>query len=137
MRRQAAVGPYQLRVLERAAAASPAAQSITLGSEVLASLDEGDAEADDGSLFDLYTFSGRAGQRVQIRLASDRFDTLLSLGRMLDGAFREIASNDDAGEGTDSALDLTLPTDGEYAVRAQALSTGGNGPYRLRLDAGR
>lgn len=129
-----ATGPYTLAVAERAQPGQPVAQSLPAGAEVAASLDDGDAETPDGSLYDLYRYTGRAGERLAIRLGSDRFDTYLVFGRLGGDGFQELASNDDAGGGTDSALEVTLPADGEYGIRAQALAPGGNGPYRLRLD---
>lgn len=132
-----ATGPYTLSVTERAQPAPPVAQPLPPGEEVAASLDDGDPETADGSLYDLYRYTGRAGERLTIRLGSDRFDTYLVFGRLGEGGFQELASNDDAGGGTDSALEVTLPADGEYGIRAQALAPGGNGPYRLRVEPGR
>jgi hypothetical protein len=133
---QAAVGPYTLTVSERAALPEPVARALQRGQDVSGSLEEGDPETSDGSLYDLYSFTGRAGERLRLRLESDRFDTYLAFGRGTAASFQEIASNDDAGEAanTNSELEVTLPGDGEYLVRAQALAPGGQGQYRLRLD---
>jgi hypothetical protein len=132
---QGAVGPYTLRVTERAAAGEPVAQALQHGQPISGSLDEGDAETADGALYDLYRYAGRAGERLVLHLESDRFDTYLAIGRGGGSGFQEVASNDDAGESdTNSVLEVTLPGDGEYLVRAQALAPGGQGQYRLRLD---
>jgi hypothetical protein len=131
---QAATGAYTLSASERAAAAVPVARSLAAAQEVAGSLEETDPETPEGALYDLYSYRGRAGERLVLRLASERFDTFLAIGRQSAEGFQEIASNDDAEEGTDSVLAVTLPADGEYLVRAQALAPGGQGPYRLRLD---
>jgi hypothetical protein len=134
---QGAVGAYTLALTERAPNPVAVAQPLPVGEDVGGTLGEGDPETTDGALYDLYSFTGRAGQRLSIQLSSDRFDTYLAVGRPGAGGFQEIASNDDAGEGSDtnSRLEVTLPTDGEYLVRAQALAPGGQGQYRLRLEA--
>ena len=84
----------------------------------------------DGSLYDLYTFRGRAGQTVTVGMASDDFDTFLQVGRMDGGSFTLLESNDDA-RGTNSALQVTLPVNGEYAIRANSLEEGETGAYVL------
>lgn len=130
----AATGAYTLTVAERAPARVPVAAALTPAREVQAALEEGDGEDEDGSLYDLYRVDGRVGQRVVLRMESDRFDTFLVLGRMAGGRFEELASNDDADEGTNSVVEATLPADGEYLVRARALHAGAAGPYRIGLS---
>jgi len=134
---QAAVGAYTLTVAERRPAGEPVARPAAPRTWISGSLDDGDAETPEGALYDLYSFAGRAGERLVIRMESTRFDTYLSLGRGAGGGFQEIAANDDAEGGTDSLVEVTLPADGEYVVRAQALVPGGYGPYRLRLEPAR
>lgn len=134
---QAAVGPYTLSVAERRPAAEPVARLAAAGAWISGSLEDGDAETAEGALYDLYSYAGRAGERLVIRMESTRFDTFLALGRQSGGAFQEIAANDDAEGGTDSAVEVTLPAEGVYLVRAQALVPGGYGAYRLRLEPAR
>ena len=47
--------------------------------EVEGQLEDGDQVLQDGSLYDLHTFEGEAGQFIELRLSSDAFDTYLIL----------------------------------------------------------
>ncbi len=127
-------GPYQLALEERPAPSAATRRPLAVGATARGELDEGDFTVEsDGSYFEEWSFSGSAGQEVVVRMGSDDFDTYLSVGRMQDGEFRELGSNDDGDEGTDSMLELTLPADGEYVVRANSFAAGETGEYTLRL----
>lgn len=83
--------------------------------------------------YDLYSFSGRAGERVQIDLRSDAFDPYLELGRLgADGRFTMIAENDDA-DGLNSRIVQELPESGDYLVRARTVGAGGTGAFTIEL----
>ncbi|MCX7676156.1 MAG: PPC domain-containing protein, partial [Alteraurantiacibacter sp.] len=78
------------------------AGSIALGQQITGHLAEGDATYRTGEFMDVYTFTGRAGQRVTFDMASGEFDTYLAL--MFPGGGQE-ANDDRAGaEGTNSRL---------------------------------
>lgn len=130
-----ATGPFTLTVTERAAAARPTTQPLRRGQAATGELADGDPEDDDGRFYDLYSYVGRAGERIRIELGSDEFDTMVSLGRMVDGVFEEIESNDDGDEGgeTDSVLEVELPEDGRFVVKATSFAAGSEGPYRVRI----
>ena len=101
-------------------------ESGTLGSnsQVLAS---------DGSLFNIHTFTGRAGQVVEITLTSSEFDTYLAL---LDGNRQVLGQNDDVREGnTNSFLRVTLPGNGSYTVIVNGLEKTSRGRYDLSVTA--
>ena len=132
-----ATGPYTLRVTERAEARPATPQALRPGTDLTGTLADGDAEADDGALYDYWSYRGRGNEALTITLASQEFDTMVAIGRMANGAFQEISNNDDGPDGTNSRLEVTLPEDGEYIVRASSLSAGGMGPYRLRLESAR
>jgi len=93
-------------------------------------LERGDRElSDDGSLYDVYTFEGRAGQSVTLRVESGDFDTYLIL---LDPDDRKLGENDDASQGdSNSSLTVTLPKDGTYRVVVNAYDARGRGRYAL------
>jgi len=132
-----AAGPYTLAVTERAPAAAAKPTPITAGSQVSGTLDDGDPELDDGSAYDYWSYRGRAGELLTITMTSDVFDTFLAVGRVVNGVFQEVGNNDDGTDGTNSQLQVTLPEDGEYMVRANSLAAGGTGAYRLRVETGR
>jgi hypothetical protein len=109
---------------------------IRSGPAVNGELTEQDGRLEDGSYYDLYIYRGRSGEAVTLSLSSEAFDTYLVVGRMVDGEFESLESNDDGPAGTDSFLRITLPEDGEYAIRANSLSGGETGAYTLRLTRG-
>lgn len=86
--------------------------------------------------FDLYTFTGQAGDLVTIdmRATSNTLDTLLFL---IDPSGIEIATNDDSNETTNSLIpSLLLSQDGEYTIIAThygAIYGGTTGGYNLNL----
>jgi hypothetical protein len=129
---QSAVGGYTISVREIEAVPP---RPITANAEVTGTLAEGDVDAENRP-FQAWSYRGSAGETLGIRLRSAEFDTYLVLGRMVDGTFEELASNDDESEeNTDSVILFTLPADGEYLIRAGAFSADAAGGYTLRLDA--
>lgn len=130
-------GEYTLSAEERAPAPAPLTTPIRQGESATGELQEGDSELDDGRLYDAYVYTGRAGERLRVDLRSEDFDAYVAVGRMVDGTFTEIASNDDAedGEGLDSALDVELPEDGRYVIQATSFSAGATGAYQVSVSA--
>ncbi|MCC5897219.1 MAG: M48 family metalloprotease [Phormidium sp. BM_Day4_Bin.17] len=85
----------------------------------------------DGSRYNIYEFSGNAGQEVRIQLESSDFDTYLILVGPND---QPLAENDDRAPGdTNSELVLSLPETGTYRIIANALNSRGRGNYELAL----
>ena len=130
-------GPYTLTVTERPASRPATPQALRPETDVEGSLEDGDAEADDGALYDYWSFRGRKDEPMTITLSSDAFDTVVAVGRLVNGRFEEISSNDDGPDGTNSHLEVTLPEDGDYVVRASSLGAGGVGAYKLRMSSTR
>ena len=132
-------GAYRLMIQERGAEPQPRATPLRRGQTVSATLREGDPELDDGRWYDAYSYTGRAGERIRITMRSDEFDTVLILGRVVDGEFEELAENDDAddGDGTDAALVMELPADGRYVIQATSFRGQTEGAYRLTVTAPR
>lgn len=130
-------GAYRLLLQERPAVRpAPRPAGIRMGGTARGSIGSRDAETDEGVHYDAYSFRGRAGDRVAVRLNADAFDPMVRLGRMTGGVFEELASNDDFGGELNSYLVHTLPADGEYIIRAQPLGVAGQGAYTLTLSEG-
>lgn len=131
-------GAYSLSLTERAAAGvAPAPEPIRVGETKSGDIGEGDPETDDGIAYEAWSFSGRAGERVSIALDSESFDPMVRIGTMGEGGFTELAYNDDGEDsGLNSRLTFTLPTTGEYVIRAAPLGAGGGGAYTLTLSEG-
>ena len=86
----------------------------------------------DNSYFDLYTFQGRAGQRIQIDMASQQIDSyLILLGPNGD----ELAQDDDRGGNQNARIVGTLTRTGTYLVIANSNEGGQAGSYRIRAIA--
>jgi len=128
-------GDYTLSLEAIEAVAVRDSTFIAVGQTLTGEIGSGDAEADDGALYDGYVFDGRSDQRVLIALDSDAFDPVLRVGRVENGAFVELAMNDDGpGAGLNSRLSFTPPEDGRFEIRAAPLSAGRAGAYSLTLS---
>jgi hypothetical protein len=116
--------------------ASPGAP-LSIGGTVSAALDASDPTAGDGEgayRYDDYSFTARAGQRLEAVLRAEDFDAYLEV--FAPGAADEaFASDDDGmGEGTNSRLLFTAPEAGTYRLRARSLSGTDGGAYSLGLS---
>lgn len=118
-----------------AASAQKGGTTITLGQTVTGALEASDPLLDDGTHYDAYRFTGRAGQRVEIRMRSEAFDAYLQLGTMENGEFRSQESDDDGGGGTDARIRFTIPAAGTYVIYANSLGEA-EGDYTLSLTEG-
>jgi hypothetical protein len=132
-------GAYTLRLEERAAARGPQpAQPLQAGVRAQGVLDEDDAVLEaDNSYYDLWSYQGREGEALKIQMMSDDFDTYVAIGRMVNGAWEEVASMDDGGEGTNTLLEVTLPATGEYVIRANSFGGEETGGYTLLVETSR
>lgn len=118
-------------------AGSAAAQRpIEPGQATRASLNTSDPRLPDDNHYDEWVFAGRRGEMVVVTMESTSFDSYLYLGSMRRGVFREIARDDDGGTGLNSRLEVELPDDGQYVIRASARQAR-TGPYTIRLIGGR
>ena len=115
-----------------------AATPISFGQTINGTLSINDCPLDDGSFYDVYSFSATAGTQVSVSMQSSAFDTFLFLNNP-DGSV--LALDDDGGGGTNSRIGfITLPTTGTYTIFANSFWTpgdpqgdGGVGAYSLTL----
>jgi hypothetical protein len=120
-----------------AAGAAHAQRPIVPGEFTQGSLTRSDPQLPDDSHYDEYVFDARRGETVVVSMESDDFDTYLYLGTGgRNRGFRELARDDDGGNGTDSRLRLVIPDDGTYVIRASSLHED-TGEYTLTLTGGR
>lgn len=103
---------------------------IGLGRPITGSLTDGDCAATRrrGSKADQYTFQGNSGQSVTITMTAS-FDTYLFL---VGPTGSVLADNDDAN-GTNSRVQLQLPSAGTYTIEAVGFDSGARGSYSLTL----
>jgi hypothetical protein len=111
---------------------SDAARVLRPGSPANGNLVSADPTFTDGSHYQTWSLQGQAGDRVSISLSSDDFDTYLIV-RLGDEV---LARNDDA-EGTNSRVEVTLPTTGAYTVVATSYGGGDTGAYTLSAQSTR
>ncbi|HEX6369533.1 MAG TPA: caspase family protein [Longimicrobium sp.] len=111
------------------------AVALTPGQRRTGQLQAGDPVMDDGSLFDIYTYQARAGERLSLTMRSRDFDTFLTVGRMQGEEMELIVRDDDSGGGTDSRAEFTIDRDGPIFVAANALSEDMTGSYTIELTA--
>lgn len=126
-------GSYTLKVTERIA--RPAViTNIAANTPVTGEVSDTDEEADDGSFFDLYRITVRAGEEVTITMRSSAFDSYLVLGQMVDGEWSQTAFDDDGAGGNNARITHTFDTAGEYLIRANTVGAGKTGAYTIRVD---
>lgn len=115
-----------------AAAPSLAQRALTPGQTTGGSLSTSD-RAMNGSYYDEFTFHARRGETVVVRMESEELDTYLYLYHD-EGGLREVARDDDGGDGTDSRLRHTVREDGTYVIRATSARRD-TGPYMIALES--
>jgi hypothetical protein len=129
------MGRYTLEVRERVVEQSEPIL-IASGEEQLGVLTDDSAYFDDDEVCDYYIYQGKAGERLEITLRSEEFDSFLSIGVLVGSSFEELESNDDfEDEGLDSQIKFRLPKDGEYLIRASSLDGESEGGYSLTLKS--
>jgi hypothetical protein len=113
---------------------APVRIALSRGLPVDGRLEVGNPHYPDGRWYHEYSFTGRPGELVRVTLQSRAFDAHLLVGRMEEGEFREMRSEDNTcGSGTDAALDVEVPPDGVLVLIATSARPGGRGAYRIRV----
>lgn len=89
----------------------------------------------DGTTFDYYRFTAKAGQRIAGDVLATRlgwdFDPVV---RLLDAAGNEVLrADDDAATGADPRFVFTAPADGQYVLELRDNRYKAGGRYRVRL----
>jgi hypothetical protein len=117
------------------AAAQKTPPGLLAGSTVTGALERGDPTASDGSYYDLWMVRASAGEVLTFTMRSSDFDAYLAIGETSGGEFKLLESDDDGAGGTDARLSFTVPRAGDYLIRANTLSAGETGSYRLSLES--
>lgn len=131
------VRPMAFKALALAAllVAGPAVaqQALNLAGRTQGELRQGDQTLPSGEFVDDYTFTGRQGQRVVIRMTSAAIDPYL----IISGPNNFQRDNDDAAQGSkDALIDVNLPAAGTYRIRATTYQAGEAGAYVLTASDG-
>ena len=111
----------------------PQARVIRAGQTVRDSLRATDPEDSDGTYYQDWLYTGRAGERIVVTMRSAAFDSYLQFGKAGAGTFTYMDAQDDRGGGNDSLMAVALPEDGQYVLRVNTISKA-TGPYTLRVE---
>ncbi|MGE0884718.1 MAG: DUF4394 domain-containing protein [Blastocatellales bacterium] len=117
-------GGYSLRVIGNAM------QNISYGAMVNGQIAIGDLQTAAGDYLDAYWFAGSGGDRVQIKMSSASFDSLLILNR---NSGIPVDADDNSGGGQDALISVTLPQTGIYVIIATPFAPDRVGNYTLTL----
>ncbi len=109
--------------------------TIQIGTPVNGELSPSDTTLNSGEFADYYEFEGETGDRLEISMSSQAFDTYLGLTSLQTNATVPFAhANDDApGRGNNSQLVVTLPGTGTYRIQATSYAAGEQGAYSLSV----
>jgi uncharacterized protein (TIGR03437 family) len=108
-----------------------AIQNIAYGATVNGQIGLSDMQTAAGDLLDAYSFAGNDGDRVQIKLSSANFDSVLILNKNNGDA---ISADDDSGGGQDAQISFTLKSTGTYVIVATPFTPNRIGAYTLTLN---
>lgn len=125
-------GLFSLELINRGA--NPTAGSILVGATARGTLSETDATADDNSFYDAYRVRVAEGEKLRIVMVSNELDSFLVLGRITDGEFQILESDDDGLSDTHAKLDWTASDAGTYEIRAGSFQQGETGAYALSVE---
>lgn len=132
---QEATGAFTLQ-LERGTPPGPVVDHrINIGQTVNGTLTERSPQERDETYFEQYSFTGRAGQTVQVTMSATDVDPYLSLGRTGADGFTSLATDDDHGGGTTARIVFTIPANGTYVIHANTVAKG-TGAFELALAEG-
>ena len=111
----------------------PPPRPIALGQTIAGELSTNDAQRRSGKFEDVYTIEGHRGQRVQLDLSSDAFNSYL----VVTGpeGFNLANDDQDGGDTLNSRIVLQFPSEGAYRVAVTSFRPGETGAYRLQASA--
>lgn len=131
-------GSYQLSIQELPPPPPPTVVPIAVGANVTSVLDDNSPVhvTDWGAETKqhLYGIELQAGQRIEINMESDDFDSYLEFGPLTGTDIDITMVNDDGGEDLNARLRISVSIDGTYGIRARTYSGYGEGTYTLRID---
>lgn len=130
-------GAYALTVTETGGGSSGGALqsggTLQIGQSLNGRLSDGDQTLRSGEYMQVFTLRGRAGDQIELRLASSQFDPYVFITGP--GDFADANDDDPSGEdGVNSRLTVTLPADGDYQVVATSYAAGETGSFRLTAN---
>ena len=89
-----------------------------------------DPKLSDGSVYQAWTYVGRAGETITVDVMSSDFDAYAIIQ---DGNCTKLAADDDSGGGTNARITYTLPYSGAYRIIANTYRQGSYGSFTLSV----
>lgn len=115
---------------------SLAQTAIRAGTPVSGGLTADSPKAEDGTPYALYEYSGRAGERIRVKLESSAFDSFLAVGSTAaPGCSEDCKYDDDSGGELNAQLTYTLPASGKAQIRANSISGDARGDFTLTVTS--
>lgn len=100
--------------------------------EVKDLLSDRDIPTGEGGFARDYTIQLMAGDRIEIELTSESFDTVVIL---LNAEGKSVGKNDDSGDGTSNSLLFSkIKKPGTYIIRVQAFGATSSGEFKLKIS---
>lgn len=125
-------GLYSLELIDRGP--QPLPGSILVGATARGTLTEDDALTDDGSYYDAYKVTLKAGEKLRLTMVSNAFDAFLDIGKEDEsGVFTSVVSDDDSLSDTHAKIEWSVEEDGDYVIRARSYAQGQEGAYALTI----
>lgn len=110
--------------------------AIRAGAPVSGSLGSDSPKADDGTPYALYEYSGRAGERIRVKMESGAFDGFLAVGSTAaPGCSDDCKFDDDSGGELNPQLSYTVPASGKVQIRANSISGDASGAFTLTVTS--
>lgn len=100
------------------------------------SLTLADARRNSGATFHAFPFEAASGRTLRVSLQSIEFDPYLVLLRLEGDSLRQVQTDDDGGEGTNSLVERQVDEAGTYVIVASSYSGSSTGAYILHVAQG-
>lgn len=125
-------GLYSLELIDRGP--QPLPGSILVGATARGTLTEDDGLTEDGSYYDAYKVTLKAGEKLRLTMVSNAFDAYLDVGQEDEGGvFTSVVSDDDGLSDTHAKIEWSVEEDGAYVIRARSFASGQEGAYALTI----
>lgn len=100
-------------------------------------LGEDQPRDDDGAYFREFSYTARAGERLQVHASSQDFDAFVAVGTGAGDDFDPVAEDDDSGPDLDAQLNWAVRRSGTYTIRVTSAVPGQTGAFTLHLRSTR
>ena len=105
-----------------------------MGATARGTLTDDDGLTEDGSYYDAYKVTLKAGEKLRLTMVSNAFDAYIDVGQEDEsGVFTSVISDDDGLSDTHAKIEWSVEEDGDYVIRARSFASGQEGAYALTV----